>query len=401
MGRCGDRLWGPQPALHPSAIRPQRTGGVVETCRGQTPRGHSALRPRGVSGLTAPCHRRLAEADRIPARTCKAARWASDSSPARSRCAPATPSSHRAPPSGSRRRRADDAAALADPQPAGGGGVAAGPAWAGTAPLGCGLRTSGAGRPYAHHRRPAAGSCVQRGSRHCANGCGSRAPARIAWMSARPGIGVRAFGMCGMARAARLAAAARAIPHRAPQHDALIRRADTGRQPAVGAETLAPRALRPVPLGPPVAGYLAGIAPQHLEAAGGEPLVQRAPGDASRFQGDGGAIPGPAPGSQRLAVGRVGPAAADGRGGIAGRDSHPGRCGPHRDASGVEVHGVAVGWPDVRRRGVLTPAAWRRNHPNTYEAPGCQGTKISSERFLAFFRLCDSSIVGKRLRVLT
>ena len=25
---------------------------------------------------------------------------------------------------------------------------------------------------------------------------------------------------------------------------------------------------------------------------------------------------------------------------------------------------------------------------NTYEAPGCQGTKISSERFFAFFSAC-------------
>ena len=29
--------------------------------------------------------------------------------------------------------------------------------------------------------------------------------------------------------------------------------------------------------------------------------------------------------------------------------------------------------------------AMRSASPNTYEAPGCQGTKISSERFLAFF----------------
>jgi hypothetical protein len=40
--------------------------------------------------------------------------------------------------------------------------------------------------------------------------------------------------------------------------------------------------------------------------------------------------------------------------------------------------------------------------PNTYEAPGCQGTKISSERFFRFFSAWwMPSIVGHRQRVLT
>ena len=47
--------------------------------------------------------------------------------------------------------------------------------------------------------------------------------------------------------------------------------------------------------------------------------------------------------------------------------------------------GVSNGWRTLgaaRRCPVPEPA------PNTYEAPGCQETKISSERFFAFFSAC-------------
>jgi len=39
--------------------------------------------------------------------------------------------------------------------------------------------------------------------------------------------------------------------------------------------------------------------------------------------------------------------------------------------------------------------------PNTYEAPGCQESKISRQRIFAFFRCFTLGIVGNRLRVLT
>ena len=95
--------------------------------------------------------------------------------------------------------------------------------------------------------------------------------------------------------------------------------------------------------GSAVAGPLAGVDQQHLEAARFKHLEQRDPVHARGFQRHGGDSAGPEPVGQRVQVGGVGTEAADRLGGITGRDRGPVLFGTHINAGRVEMHGGQLG----------------------------------------------------------